>query len=123
MAYMALPILGALTLDALCRRPTTMYGIVVGVRLGRGSSSPQSSSSSLSNNSLKRLALANATPGEVVGAGDTEESPPVAVTRVRQWRRTPRSPDISAWKSENRTFTHAPLKATTIPVTYAVLGF
>jgi hypothetical protein len=33
---MALPILGALTLDALCRRPTTMYGIVVGIRLGGG---------------------------------------------------------------------------------------
>jgi hypothetical protein len=33
---MALPILGALTLDALCRSPTTMYRIVVGVRLGWG---------------------------------------------------------------------------------------
>jgi hypothetical protein len=33
---MALPILGALTHDALCRCPTTMYGIVVGVRFGWG---------------------------------------------------------------------------------------
>jgi hypothetical protein len=35
-AYMALPILGALTMDAFFRRPTNMYGIVVGIRLGWG---------------------------------------------------------------------------------------
>jgi hypothetical protein len=36
MTYMALPVLGAMTLAALCRRSTTMYGIVVGIRLGWG---------------------------------------------------------------------------------------
>jgi hypothetical protein len=106
---MALPILGALTLDAICRRPTTMCGIVVGIRLGWGVVL-STILILIANFSLKRLAWANATPWEGVGAGDTEESPPVAITRVRQWWRTPRSPDISVWKSENRTFTHAPLK-------------